>query len=64
MGIPQEIAEPVFHPVQLQAQLKQMLSLIRSQQRQILEHQEALAEMHSLITTQVKHPFQGNIKSG
>lgn len=40
-------------PRELQAQIRQMQSLIRSQQRQILEHQEALAEMHNLISGQV-----------
>lgn len=38
---------------ELQAQIRQMQSLLRSQQRQILEHQEALAELHDLITSQV-----------
>ncbi|CAL8465534.1 g5070 [Coccomyxa elongata] len=37
---------------ELQAQIRQMQSLLRSQQRQILEHQEALAELHDLITSQ------------
>ncbi len=52
-GVPQELPDLVFNPQEVQAQLKQMQSLIRSQQRQILEHQEALAEMYSLISTQV-----------
>lgn len=40
--------------VELQAQIRQMQSLLRSQQRQILEHQEALAELHDLVTSQVQ----------
>ena len=31
------------------AQLKQLQALTRSQQRQILEHQEALASLHAMI---------------
>ena len=48
------LAQGIPDSGELQAQIRQMQSLLRSQQRQILEHQEALAELHDLITSQVE----------